>query len=163
MSRGKTLIYVFDTNSLSNVLNHYYRSSFPSFWKKFDLALRASGVISVREARLELESKFSGFSIKQLVTHNPDFFEDPSVEELAFIRKIYAIHHFRHNLDKKKLLQGGYFADPIIIAKAKVKRAIVVTEEEHRENAARIPNICEHFDLQCVKLEGFLTMEDWRF
>lgn len=85
------------------------------------------------------------------------------MEELAFITQIYSVPHFRQNLDRKKLLQGGYFADPFIIAKAKIKDATVVTEEEHPPHGAKIPNICEHFGITCVKLEGFLAIEDWRF
>jgi hypothetical protein len=120
-------------------------------------------VISVRETRFELEVKFDESTIEQLKKYNAEIFEDPTVEELAFITEIYSIPHFRQNLDRKKLLQGGYFADPFIIAKAKVKEAIVVTEEDHPRNGARIPNICEHFGIECMKLEGFLIVEDWIF
>ena len=157
------MIYVFDTNSLSNVLNHYYRDRFPSFWEKFDEMIDNKGVISVREVRFELEARFDETTIDQLQQHNADFFEDPTVEELAFVTKIYSIPHFQQNLGKKKLLQGGYFADPFIIAKSKIKEAFVITEEEKPKNGARIPNICEHFGVECEKLEGFLIREDWRF
>jgi hypothetical protein len=117
----------------------------------------------VREARLELKRRFDESVVKLLETANPDFFEDPTVEELSFITQIYSVAHFRQNLDRKKLLQGGYFADPFIIAKAWVKDATVVTEEDQPPHGARIPNICEHFAIACVKLEGFLVIEDWRF
>ncbi len=156
-------MYVFDTNSLSNVLRHYYRDRFPSFWEKFDAMLQNKTVISVREARLELEFRFEDTVIDQFTVHNPKFFEEPSAEELSFITQIYSIPHFQHNLDRKKLLQGGPFADPFIIAKARVKQAIVVTEEDRPSHGARIPNICEHFGIECVKLEGFLVREDWKF
>ena len=157
------MIYVFDTNSLSNVLNHYYRDRFPSFWENFDEMVGSKLLISVRETRLELKSKFDDATIDRLKANNDDFFEEPSVRELTFITEIYLIPHFRQNLDRKKLLQGGYFADPFIIAKAKIKEAIVVTEEDRPENGVRIPNICAHFGLECMKLEGFLVKEDWRF
>jgi hypothetical protein len=117
----------------------------------------------VREARLELKRRFDESVIGLLEADNPDFFEDPRVEELSFITQIYSVPHFRQNLDRKKLLQGGYFADPFIIAKAKIKDAVVVTEEDHPPHGARIPNICEHFGIACMKLEGFLVIEDWRF
>jgi len=156
-------MYVFDTNSLSNILNHYYPDRFPSFWENFAVILQENRVFSVREARFELERRFDNIVINRLVKHNPDFFEDPSVKELSFITQIYSIQHFQQNLDRKKLLQGGYFADPFIVAKAKIKEAIVVTEEECLPNGARIPNICEYFGIECLKLEGFLTKEDWRF
>ncbi len=157
------MTYVIDTNSLSNVLNHYYRDRFPSFWERLDEMIDSARVVSVREARFELESRFDKAVIEQLRAHNSDFFEDPTVEELAFISEIYSVPHFRQNLDRKKLLQGGFFADPFIIAKAKVKEACVITEEEKPDHGARIPNICEHFKIECVKLEGFLVKEDWKF
>jgi hypothetical protein len=127
------------------------------------VALHNKSVISVRETRFELQLRFEKPIIDQLVQHNPGFFEDPSVEELSFISRIYSIPHFRQNLDRKKLLQGGYFADPFVIAKAKIKQAVVVTEEEQPPHGARIPNICQHFGIECVKLEGFLVKEDWKF
>lgn len=154
---------MFDTNSLSNVLKHYYRDRFPTFWEKFDEMVDNKKLISVREARLELKIRFDDETIDRLKEHNDYFFEEPSVQELAFITEIYSVSHFRQNLDKKKLLQGGYFADPFVIAKAKVKGAIVVTEEDRPDNGVRIPNICDHFGLECMKIEGFLVKEDWKF
>lgn len=157
------MIYVFDTNSLSNVLNTLYRDSFPSFWKKFDKMIYTKNVISVREAKFELESKFDENTVKLLKRNNGNFFEDPTVEELAFISEIYSIPHFQQNLSKQKLLHGGYFADPFIIAKARSKKAVVVTEESCPKNGARIPNICSHFGIGCENLQGFLARENWRF
>ncbi len=120
-------------------------------------------IVSVREARLELQSRFDESMIELLEKHNANFFEAPRVEELSFITEIYSVAHFQQNLDRKKLLQGGYFADPFIIAKAKINEGFVVTEEDRPDHGARIPNICEHFGIACVKLEGFLVKEDWRF
>lgn len=157
------MIYVFDTNSLSNVLNHYYRDRFPSFWEKFDKMVNKKSLISVREARFELKGKFDDTTIDLLKEYSDDFFDEPIVDELAFITEIYSISHFRQNLDRKKLLQGGYFADPFIIAKARIKGGIVVTEEDRPENGVRIPNICDHFGIGCENLEGFLVRENWRF
>ena len=157
------MIYVFDTNSLSNILNNYYRDSFPSFWEKFDEMIHNRNVISVREVKFELKAKFNDSTIELLKRYNGDFFEDPTVEELAFVTEIYSIPHFQQNLDKKKLLHGGYFADPFIIAKARFKGAVVVTEESRPKNGARIPNICDHFVIGCENLQGFLVRENWRF
>lgn len=157
------MIYVFDTNSLSNVLNHYYHDRFPTFWGNFNNTISTKKVISVRESKFELECKFDKNTVARLKEHNADFFEDPTVEELAFITQIYSVPHFQQNLDKKKLLQGGYFADPFIIAKAKLKNAVVITEESRPKNGARIPNICDHFGIACENLQGFLVLENWRF
>lgn len=157
------MTYVFDTNSLSNVLNHYYQDRFPSFWAKFDKMIETQQVISVREARFELEGRFDEDTVRLLKRHNADFFEDPALEELAFITEIYSVPHFQQNLHKKKLLQGGHLADPFIIAKAKLKNAVVVTEESCPRNGARIPNICDHFEIACENLQGFLIREKWSF
>ena len=121
------------------------------------------GVISVREAMFEIEARFDKTIIDQLKKHSADFFAGPTANELAFITQIYSIPHFQQNLERKKLLRGGYFADPFIIAKARVLNGVVVTEEELKDNAAKIPNICKHFDIECVSLEGFLVKEDWKF
>jgi hypothetical protein len=39
----------------------------------------------------------------------------------------------------------------------------VVTEEEKKANAARIPNVCEYFGVNCVNLEGFMERKGWAF
>ncbi len=55
------------------------------------------------------------------------------------------------------------FADPFIIAKARIEDAVVVTQEEFKENGVKIPNICNHFHISCLDLEGFLKSEAWIF
>ncbi len=157
------MIYVFDANSLSNILNHYYPDRFPSFWDKFDNMIKNRNIISVREVRFELTSKFNDEVIDRLVIHNKDFFVNPQHEEFEFITQIYSVVHFQQNLERKKLLQGGYFADPFVVAKAWKEKGMVVTEEGNKDHAAKIPNICKHFDILCENIEGFLIKENWKF
>lgn len=64
-------------------------------------------------------------------------------------------------MEQKKLLKGGPFADPFIIAKAKVIGGTVVCQEKLKPNAAKIPNICHHFKIECICLEDFLRNEEW--
>ncbi len=54
-------------------------------------------------------------------------------------------------------------ADPFVIAKAAVNGFSVVTMEHLRENAAKIPNICNHFDIPWMSLEEFMEAEGWQF
>ncbi len=157
------MIYVFDSNSLSNILNHYYIDRFPSFWEKFDEIVKKGNVISVREVRNELAGKFVDEKINRLIQQNINFFSNPLAEELRFITQIYSIEHFQQNIEKKKILSGGYFADPFVIAKARIENGSVVTEEEYKENGAKIPNICKYFNIQCRNLEIFLIEENWKF
>lgn len=157
------MIYVFDNSSLSNILNHYYQDRFPSFWEKFNEIVSQGNLISVREVRNELTGKFDDDTIETLVKHNRIFFSDPTNAKLSFITQIYSVIHIQHNLDKKKIFSGGFFADPFVIAKAWKEKGTVVTEEDYKEHGAKIPNICRHFDILCIKLEGFLKEVDWKF
>ena len=155
--------YVFDNNTLAAIFRNYYYDRFPSFWEKFNQLLDNKEIISVREVRREIESLNRGDNLDDWVKSNTDFFEDPTKEELQFITIIYSIKHFQQNLKKKKLLHGGAFADPFIIAKAKINNAIVVTQEKFKDNAAQIPNICNHFNIKCIDIEKFLKRENWKF
>lgn len=157
------MIYIFDSSSLSTILDYYYQDRFPSFWEKFNEIVSQGNLISVREVRNELTGKFDDDKIEIMMKHNRDFFTNPSTEELSFITEIYSVKHFQQNLERKKLWSGGYFADPFVIAKAWAVKGTVVTEEEYKEHGAKIPNICKHFDIPCLKLEGFLKEVDWKF
>lgn len=157
------MIYVFDSSSLSNILDHYYQDRFPSFWDKFNEIVIQGNLISVREVRNELTNKFDDDKIEFLMKHNKDFFSNPTNEELSFITQIYSVKHFQQNLERKKLWSGGFFADPFVIAKAWAIQGTVITEEHFKENGAKIPNICDHFQIPCMKLEGFLKEVDWKF
>ena len=155
--------YVFDNNTLAAIFRHYYYDRFPSFWEKFNQLLDNKEIISVREVRREIESLNRGDNLDDWVKNNTDFFEDPTKEELQFITIIYSIKHFQQNLNKKKLLHGGAFADPFIIAKAKINNAIVVTQEKFKDNAAQIPNICNHFNIECIDVIDMFREESWKF
>lgn len=47
--------------------------------------------------------------------------------------------------------------------KAAVEGCAVVTVEQFKENGAKIPNICGHFGIECLSLEGFMEREGWQF
>jgi hypothetical protein len=89
----------------------------------------------------------------------------PTAEIAGFVSKIYQVRQFRTNIEQKKLLKGGKNADPFVIATAAVhtQQAVVVTMETLKPNAARIPNICRHFDILCLNLEEFMEWEEWVF
>jgi len=80
---------------------------------------------------------------------------------LVFITEIYKVKHFQNNLEKKKLLRSGPFADPFIIAKAMIEKATIVTMEKFTRNGVRIPYLYRHFKIAFLNLEGFLNIENW--
>lgn len=136
-------MYVIDTSVVSALHRNYYRARFVSLWKRFDEMVAAGGLTSTREALRELEDLGGngyGWALK-----NPDLFTVPDAKEGTFVTKIYVVAHFQANMEKQKLLRGGRNADPFLIARAVATGATVLTMEQLKPNAAKIPNICQHF------------------
>jgi len=117
----------------------------------------------VREVFNEIKEIKRDDDLEHWAKDNRDCFHDPTRQELEFITEIYRVNHFRQNLEKKRYLHGGSFADPFIIAKASVEGAIVVTQEQYKEGETKIPNICQHFSIQYLDLKGLLRQEKWVF
>lgn len=155
------MIYVFDSSALISLFNNFYPSRFPSLWEKFDLLVNERSIISVREVYNEIKER--GDRLSEWAKGEKNFFQQPSPEELAFVTEIFNIPHFQSLIRQKERLQGKPVADPLVIAKAKTLNGSVITQEVNRPNAARIPNVCNHFSLDCLNLEGFMERENWTF
>jgi hypothetical protein len=156
-------MYVFDTNSLSVILKHYYPERFPSLWFKLDEMLANGDVMLVRESYNEIMKLNAKDRPAKWAQKNRALFSTPSLEELQFVNEIFAVAHFQQLIEKKKILRGRPVADPFVIAIAKIAGAVVVTEEVYKESGAKIPNVCEHFSIECTNLEDFMKKEDWQF
>ncbi len=155
------MIYVFDTSPLIDLFKHYYQERFPTLWKHFYQMIDSQRIISTRETLHEIENHTDLLS--QWVKDYKKIFEPPSAKEAAFITEIFQIPHFQNIIEKRKILQGGYNADPFVIAKAKIKNASVVTNEVEKPNAPNIPAICAHFRIPYINLEEFMETENWIF
>ena len=157
------MVYVFDTNSF-RVLGNYYPKQFRTFWGKFDQYVAEHKVISVREVYRELEGMLPDDShLANWVKTHRDIFLPPSGDETECVRKILSVKHFQQLIKKRNILQGMPVADPWIIAAASIEGRCVVTEEKEQPNAAKIPNVCNHFNILCTNLEGFMENENWVF
>jgi len=155
------MIYVFDTSPLITLFTYYYKSRFPTLWEKFDKILSEQKIVSTRENLREIETQNQ--DLYNWANDHIELFEIPTADEALFIRQIYNNKHFQHNLEHQKLLYGGNIADPFVIAKAKAISGTVVTNEQFKPNAAKIPNICNHFNISCINLEEFMEQENWTF
>jgi hypothetical protein len=156
------MLYVFDNNTLSSIIKFYYYERFPSFWERFNELMLAGEVVSAREVRNEIKN-WGEETLAKWAENNPIFFEDPTIEEMQFVSEIFKVKHFQQLIGNTQRLKGSPVADPFIIAKAKVNDGIVVTMEKYKENSAKIPNICRHFDIRCMNLEEFMIEKDWKF
>jgi hypothetical protein len=154
--------YCFDNSPLSALFKSYYPTRFPSLWKRFDALVKDGGITSTREVLREIEDGPIE-NLRDWATKNPGLFPNPTAIEGAFVTKIYGVVHFQQNIEQQKILKGGKNADAFVIARAGVTKATVVSMETLRPNAARIPNICEHFSVPCLTLEQFMEQEGWTF
>ncbi len=155
-------MYVFDTSPFSTLFRNFYRPRFPSLWQRFDELIADGSIVSTREALFEIQDSADD-GLRDWATDNKGLFAIPNAAEGAFISEVFQVAHFRQIIELKKLLKGGRNADPFLIAKAAVEGRAVVTMESRKPNAAKIPNICEHFDVPCMSLEEFMEAENWQF
>ncbi len=155
------MIYVFDSNSFSE-MSPYFPDIFPAFWAKFELALANGEILSTREVLLELTDGPQNH-ILEWCNNNKSIFEVPNNAELEFVNKIFSINHFRQLISNKSILRGTPVADPFVIARAAILSGTVVSEESYKPNASKIPNLCQHFGIRCIKLGDFLRENGWAF
>ena len=156
------MTYVFDTNSL-RVIGHYYPNRFPSFWGRFNALVSTGQIISVREVFRELDVQNTRQHLMAWAESNRSIFLPPTPKETRFVAHIFSVPHFHYLISRRQIFTGGPAADPFVIASASSNGACVVTEEEHKPNAAKIPNVCEYFSIAYCSLETLMDREGWTF
>lgn len=156
------MIYIFDCNSFS-VLKNFYPPTFPTLWDRLSLLAESGSIQSVAEVQRELKNDNRAQFILDWAKEQKEIFHKPSNEELLFVREILSVPHFQMLINQKAILKGTPAADPFVIAAAKIKNAVVVTEEELKPNAAKIPNVCKHYGIRCINLAEFMAEQSWTF
>ena len=156
--------YVFDTNSFRE-LERFYPNVFKSVWVKLDRLVEKGKILSTREVWNEMERRdFPQHLREWLESKGRDkIFTTPTPEELLFVRDILSIKQFQSVIENKKLLMGIPVADPFVVACAKTRKGTVVTEEKYKPQSSKVPNICEHFGIPCISVEGFMREQKWEF
>lgn len=156
------MIYVFDTSSLRS-LQHFYPSVFKTIWDGLDILVEQQVLISTREVWKELEEQNVSTDVMAWAKQNKQIFTMPNAAELQFVAQILQFPHFQSLIGEQQRLKGNPVADPFVIACAKIKEGTVVTEEQLKPNAAKIPNVCHHFNVPCINLEKFMQQQGWTF
>ena len=155
------MIYVFDTN-IFRELEGYYPDIFTTFWELFQAEVDKGDIVSVREVWRELEA-CPETSVIEWAKTNSEIFRPPTPAEAAFVGEIFAVPHFGQLISAKAQTTGQPVADPFLIAAAKIYVGTVVTQARLKPNAAKIPNVCEHFRIPCITLAGFVKSKRWSF
>ncbi len=156
------MIYVFDTSSLSK-LKHFYPGVFKSVWQGLETLIENGELVSTREVWREMERGNNDQYTNAWFKKHKEIFTMPTAAELQFVAEIFQHKHFQMLIGEQQRLKGTPVADPFVIACAKVKGGTVVTEEQLKPNAARIPNVCQHFKIPCINLETFMQQQGWSF
>lgn len=154
--------YVIDSNSI-RVLGNYYPDRFPSVWQNLEALIAGGRLVSTREVYRELEDQAVSEHVQEWVEENKTLFVVPTSEELGHVRSIFQVRHFQQLIGNKQRLKGMPVADPFVVASAMEREWCVISEEGDNPNAAKIPNVCRHFNVECMKLEGLMAREGWLF
>jgi len=153
---GAEMIYVVDTCVFRHIISHVYRSVLPEVWESLEDMLSLGEVISVKESYKELELQFSkDGKVMKWLRHYRDSFKVLTNEEAIIVSQIYAYRNFQYGVKEKCIINGMPVADAFIVAKAKCVQGIVVTRETFSPTSAKIPNICESFDVPYIGEEEF--------
>lgn len=156
------MTYVFDTSSLSR-LKHFFPGVFKSIWVGLDALVLNGGLISTREVWNEIERRDVDPHTNAWLKARKQLFTTPAADELRFVAEIFRVPHFQALIGEKQRLTGTPVADPFVIACARMRGGTVVTEERLKPHAAKIPNVCQHFDVPCMDLEEFMQAQGWSF
>jgi hypothetical protein len=165
------MMYIFDTSSLRS-LQHFYPRVFKGIWDGLDHLAQSGELISTREVWNELERQAVSEEVLKWAKDHRGLFTTPDGAELQFVAEIFKINHFQGLIGAQQRLKGTPVADPFVIACARIRGGIVVTEEgwqrpthplRPKPNAAKIPNVCAHFKIPCIDLEEFMHQQGWTF
>lgn len=152
--------YIVDTNVFRTFFRFYYNDITPELFNNLDSMIREGKIISVKEVYHELENQHKKDSdfMNNIKVYKNIFQEPTNEEEIEILKQIYSKRNYQNNISEKNLLNGNPVADAFLVAKAKCENGILVTAEEFSPNAARIPNICEEFNIKYISFKEFLKI-----
>lgn len=154
--------YVLDTSSI-RVFSNYYPARFLAFWENLEQIVSEGRIVSAREVYNELDRQSTKPHVDDWAKANKHLFPHPTEVEMTFVARIFEVGHFQQLVSDKQRTLGRPAADPFIIAAAHEREACVITEESKTANAGKIPNVCDHFGIDCINLEKFMERESWSF
>lgn len=150
-------MYCIDTSALIAAWEERYPPDlFPRFWENIDGAIQRGLVLSTNEV-LEETSKRSRDLNRWLKERDGMFIpleEDIQLEARSILAR------FPRLVGARRLRTS---ADPFVIATARVRDLIVVTEENYQGslNKPNIPDVCGELDIECIKLLDLIRRENW--
>jgi hypothetical protein len=134
----------------------------PSFWRRLEKLVRDGRAISPDEVLREIEKKSDEVHdwCRELNGTCDTFFLP--LEEDVQLAASEILAKFPKLVDDR---QGKGQADPFVIGLAKIRGAIVVTQEGRTgsHNRPKIPDVCAHYSIDCFSVVDLMRAERWRF
>jgi len=150
--------YVFDSGSLIDLKN-YPNDVFTSLWDNFSQMIADGEIISSSEVLRELQDYDD--DIGKWAKTEKKIFVKPSIDEQLEVKEILAKYP---NLVKESyILSGQPYADPFVIAQAKIYGAVLIHQEKFKPNAHKIPNVCKKLGVKEMSLFEFFREVGWKF
>ena len=164
MEHGKTVVYCIDTSSLVNLRLWRPSKRCPEVWKKLDVLIRQGRLIAPKQVLEELQERDDAL-LKWARKRRQKLFRRTSRELVGRVQKI--VTRFRDLVDQDQPTKD---ADPFVVALALEERnrtlgeeLCVVTEEKYRPGNARIPHVCEAYQLKYLTIHQMFLFEKWEF
>ena len=138
---------------------YYPPDVFPSLWERID-GLAVDGEVFVAD-QVRLELRVKDDDLYEWVNDRRDRLCRPLTDDIqASIEEILVLYP---DLVDPRALRD--FADPFVIAAARVTGAIVVTGEKATRPPERpkIPNVCDGLGTECLNILDFIRRQRWTF
>lgn len=152
--------YSVDTSALIDGLERYYpEDHFPGLWERMDELVSEGRLIISEEVWEEAQSKDA--VVKAWCEPRKNTIIVPTDATVAQEVQRVLTGHERLVMN----LKGRNRADPFVIAVAKIRGAIVVTGEgsDGTDSRPKIPFVCNHLGIECIRLLDVIRLEGWSF
>jgi uncharacterized protein YacL len=143
-------LYVFDSNAYINMQRHCPQDIFVSLWQTVEEMITAGQIISPIEVLEEL--KGGNDSLINWAKIRGSIFI-PSVEEVQLVVRDILSKYPNLVIGSKNTNN----ADPFLVALAKIRNGIVVTDENAgTELKPKIPFVCNAYNIPCLSFHDLL-------
>ena len=152
--------HCFDSSSMIECWSgRYRRTTFSGLWTKIEEEIVAGTICAPEEVMNEIEKKDDGLH-DFLKEHEAQLVIPLDEEIMAGTKEVLAeFPRFAGSM------RGRNKADPFVIATARAKEIIVVSEEGMRgnKNRPKIPLACAHFEVECMTVLDYIEQQEWVF
>ncbi len=150
-------MYCLDTTVLiESWVRLYPPDIFPSFWDRLDELIRDGTALAPQEV-LEEISRQQDELLQWVKSRQQMFIEVDDAQQARTTEIVDAFSGWVVSGRTRNL------ADPFVVALAIVRGLTVVTEEKPRKNKPNIPNVCDHFSVECIDVVGLIRAQSWQF